>query len=104
MVSEINPSTSGVVTPLEPRTAKIDEPRSAAGASAPGASEVVTLTDLGSRLRALTELVANVPAVDGQRVERFRQAIADGSYRVDVAAVADKLVNFEAMLSNPAER
>jgi negative regulator of flagellin synthesis FlgM len=42
-----------------------------------------------------------VPAVDGKRVEQFRQAIADGSYQVDADAVADKLANFEAMLSGP---
>lgn len=101
MVSEINPSTTGVVTALDSRAAKIDKPQTAGPASAPGSSEVVTLTDLGSRLQQLTQSVADVPAVDGKRVEQFRQAIADGSYQVDAEAVADKLANFEAMLSGP---
>jgi negative regulator of flagellin synthesis FlgM len=101
MVSEINPSTAGAVTALDSRTAKVDKPQTAAPASAPGGSEVVTLTDLGGRLQQLTQSVADVPAVDGKRVEQFRQAIADGSYQVDADAVADKLANFEAMLSGP---
>ncbi len=101
MVSEINPSTAGAVTALESRAAKVDKPQPAAPASAPVGSEVVTLTDLGGRLQQLMQSVADVPAVDGKRVEQFRQAIADGSYQVDADAVADKLANFEAMLSGP---
>ncbi len=101
MVSEVNGSTSGVVTALDSRVAKIDKPPQTAPASAPGGSEVVTLTDLGSRLQALTQSVADVPAVDAKRVEQFRQALADGSYQIDTDAVADKLANFEAMLSGP---
>ncbi len=42
-----------------------------------------------------------MPAVDAKRVEQFRQALADGSYQIDTEAVADKLANFEAMLSGP---
>lgn len=101
MVSEINSSTSGVVTALDSRTTKIDKPAPPAPTNAPAGSDVVTLTDLGSRLQSLTQSVADVPAVDSKRVEQFRQAIADGSYQVDADAVADKLANFEAMLSGP---
>jgi len=101
MVSEINASSSGVVTALDSRVGKIDKPQTASPTNAPGGSEVVTLTDLGGRLQQLTQSVADVPAVDAKRVEQFRQAIADGSYQVDADAVADKLANFEAMLSGP---
>ncbi|MCC7123177.1 MAG: flagellar biosynthesis anti-sigma factor FlgM [Gammaproteobacteria bacterium] len=101
MVSEINPSSTGVVTALDSRVAKVDKPQAAVPTSAPGASDVVTLTDLGSRLQALTQSVADVPAVDSKRVEQFRQAIADGSYQVDAEAVADKLATFESMLTGP---
>lgn len=101
MVSEINNSTSGVVTALDARATKVEKPQPPAQPNAPGGSDVVTLTDLGSKLQALTQSVADVPAVDAKRVEQFRQAIADGSYQVDAEAVADKLANFEAMLSGP---
>jgi len=101
MVSEINGSTPSVVTALDSRVTKIDRPQSATPAQSPSGPDVVTLTDLGSRLQSLTQSVADVPVVDGKRVEQFRQAIADGSYQVDAQAVADKLANFEAMLSGP---
>ncbi len=101
MVSEVNSSSSAsVVTALESRVAKVDKPEPAAPTSAQTSSEVVKLTDLGSRLQALTQSVADVPAVDGKKVEQFRQAIADGSYQIDAEAVAEKLSNFEAMLSS----
>lgn len=100
MVSEINSGSSGVVTSLDPRVAKVDKPTPPAAPAAQTSSEVVKLTDLGSRLQALTQSVADVPAVDGKRVEQFRQAIADGSYQVDAEAVAEKLSSFESMLAS----
>ena len=32
------------------------------------------------------------PEFDAAKVERIRQAIADGSYKVDAGAIADKLI------------
>jgi negative regulator of flagellin synthesis FlgM len=100
MVSEVNSSPSSVVTALDSRVSKIDKPTPTAGTSAAVSSDVVTLTDLGGRLQALTQSVADVPEVDSKRVEFFRKAIADGTYQVDATAVADKLANFESMLAS----
>ena len=101
MVSEINSSTSSPVTALDSRVAKVDKPAPPAAPGAAAGSDVVSLTDLASRLQSLTQSVADVPVVDSKRVDQFRQAITDGSYQVDPEAVADKLANFEAMLSGP---
>lgn len=100
MVSEINSSSASVVTALDNRATRIDKPASPAATGAAPNPDVVTLTDLGGRLQALTQSVADVPAVDRSRVESFRQSIADGSYQVDPTAVADKLANFEALLAS----
>ena len=100
MVSEINSSSSGVVTALDGRVSKIEKPAPVTAPNAAPASDVVTLTDLGGRLQSLTQSIADVPVVDSKRVEFFRQAIADGTYQVDAAAVADKLANFESMLAS----
>jgi negative regulator of flagellin synthesis FlgM len=103
MVSEINSSSSSVVTALDSRVAKVDKPVQAAAPGTAAGTEVVTLTDLGGRLQALTQSVADVPAVDSKRVEFFRQAIADGTYQVDATAVAEKMANFESMLAGVAK-
>jgi len=55
--------------------------------------------DLDARLRKLESTLAQLPVVDRQRVEATRQAIADGSYRVDPARVAEKLLAFESALT-----
>lgn len=59
----------------------------------------MSLTDTAARLRKLESTLAQLPVVDRQRVEATRQAIADGSYRVDPARVAEKLLAFESALT-----
>lgn len=99
MVSEINSTSSAVVTALDARAVKVDKPAQVSSSDSEHNADVVKLTDLASKLQALTKSVSEVPEVDSKRVEQFRQAIADGSYQVDANAVADKLANFESMLA-----
>lgn len=70
--------------------------------SAKGASntvvsgENVQLSPEAQRLQQATEKLNQQPSVDQERVERIRQAIADGSYQVDSQRVASKLLSFES--------
>ena len=50
--------------------------------------------ELTSSARSLSEGGGDAP-VDAQRVEKLRQAIADGSYRVDADRIAGKLLDVE---------
>ena len=52
-------------------------------------SDVQVLRQAGEKLRDL-------PVVDKERLEKLKQAIADGSYQVDSKRVASKLLNFES--------
>ena len=66
-------------------------------APAAQADDSVKLTDSA---RALTEAAGDkAPAIDTKRVEQIRQALADGSYRVDAGKIADRLVSLEGQLS-----
>ena len=49
-----------------------------------------------SRLRAMADRLAAMPEVDHERVAAIKQAIADGSYKVDPRGIAEKLMEFEA--------
>lgn len=54
----------------------------------------VSLTGSAQALQASDGALNSAP-VDSQRVERLRQAIADGSYSVDVNRIAAKLLELD---------
>lgn len=59
------------------------------------ASAKVTLSSAASTLLDGTD-----PAFDAEKVSRIKQAIADGSYRINAEAIADKLIaNSRELLS-----
>ncbi len=58
-------------------------------------SDTISLSEVAVRLGKLENTMANLPVVDTQRIEKIKQAIDNGSYEVDPARVADKLMQFE---------
>ncbi|MEK6749008.1 MAG: flagellar biosynthesis anti-sigma factor FlgM [Pseudomonadota bacterium] len=55
-------------------------------------SEATLLKDVEKRLAAL-------PIVDAQKVARIRNEISQGTYTIDPQKVADKLLNFEKLIT-----
>jgi len=68
----------------------------AGGPGKPG--DKVSLTDTAKQLQGLADHVAQLPAVDSQRVDAIRQAVTNGTYQVHPQRVADKMVAFEKAL------
>ena len=105
MVSEVNNTSSSIITAMDQRMVKLEKTQSAsapqvnANATNAPSTETVQLTDTASRLRELTQSVANIPVVDRQRVDAFQQTINDGSYRIDNQQVAEKVIGFETMMT-----
>lgn len=64
----------------------------------PSTADTVSLTETSAQLRSIESSLASLPVVDTQRVEAIKLAIADGSYEVDSASIADKLIDFEQIL------
>lgn len=46
----------------------------------------------------IAELAKTADVIDHSKVERLREAIANGSYQIDADAIASKLVDFESEL------
>ncbi len=55
-------------------------------------SDEVQLTDNSARIRELEAQLAEIEVTDPGKVEAIRQAIADGTFKVDEEAVAEGLV------------
>jgi negative regulator of flagellin synthesis FlgM len=65
-------------------------------------SDTVSLSESAVQLGKLQNTVVSMPVADTQRIEQVKQAIHDGSYEVDAARVADKLMQFESILKSGA--
>lgn len=63
-------------------------------------NDKLSLTNQAAQLQALEDEIAALPAVDTQRVQEVQRSLATGSFQIDPARVADKLLSFEAGLGN----
>ena len=105
MVSEVNGSQSSLVSTLansqqaEQAESKARKPESNESSQALP-RDGVSLTDTAAKLRGLEEQVAKQPIVDSQRVESVKKAIADGTFKVDANKTAEKMAEFENLLSS----
>jgi len=64
--------------------------------SSTGSGDTVSLTDMASRLKSLEQKLTSQPEVDEARINRVRDAISSGEYRIDPEKVADKMMDFES--------
>jgi negative regulator of flagellin synthesis FlgM len=56
------------------------------------------LTSSATKLLDLENRIANMPVVDGQKVEAVRRALATGSFTIDPQSAADKMLAMEINL------
>lgn len=63
---------------------------------APLRPDSVSVTDTASRLLQIEDQLSTMPVVNDQRVAEIKQAIAEGSYKIDPERIAEKLIRFES--------
>ena len=76
-----------------------------ASANATEAGSQATKVELSQRvqdIKKIKDIAEKTPDVDVEKVAKFKQMIADGSYKVDAKAIAEKMVD-EALLSSGSE-
>lgn len=92
-----NGRTSGTGSPgTEPSKARATPQAAQTPNVANNEDNSVQLSPEAQQLKAASDKMRDMPSVDSERVARLKQAIADGSYQVDNARVASKLLEFEA--------
>ncbi|MDD0972672.1 flagellar biosynthesis anti-sigma factor FlgM [Pseudomonas fontis] len=88
--------TGGVRTGSTKDGANSVEPEAASTTTGTRQSgETVHLSHEAQQLQQVSDKLRDQPVVNSARVAELKQAIADGSYQVDSARVASKLLNFE---------
>ncbi len=63
-------------------------------------ADTISLSDNAVQLGKIDNSVAAAPVVDTQRVEQVKQAISNGTFEVNAEKVADKLMQFESILTS----
>ena len=73
--------------------------KDSAATTVSGSPDSLNLSSEASQIQALESQVAELPVVDTKRVREVQNALATGSFQVDPAKVAEKMLNFESGLS-----
>ena len=72
--------------------------QSNAGAKNAPTGDQLQLSNQAAQLKALEAEIADLPVVDTQRVQDVQRTLATGSFEIQPARVADKMLSFEAGL------
>jgi len=94
-------TTEPLAPPKGSSTGSVDRAQgegSAAAATKSQTGDQVTLTDSARSLQKLSEAIAQAPVVNSTKVAAIKRAVSNGTYKVDSASVADKLLQFESGL------
>lgn len=74
--------------------------KSGAGTTDSSSLDTLSLTGAAALMQKLDAAIAATPVVDMARVNRIQQAIENGTYKIDPARVAEKMLEFETALQN----
>jgi negative regulator of flagellin synthesis FlgM len=97
-------STAEPVTPIKGSNSsgavadKAQADGSAASTTTSQTGDHVTLTDSARSLQKIEQAVAQAPVVNAAKVAAVKQAVDNGTYKVDAGRVADKILQFESGL------
>ncbi len=64
----------------------------------------VTITTTAEKLRALEAEIQSQPVVDTQRVQAIKKSIFDGTFNFDSGRTADKMAEFENLLTSESTK
>lgn len=82
------------------RSSKADSTPARSGADTSSAVGAADSRVQSERLRQVQEQIESAPEVDMERVERIKQAIAEGRYPIDARQIAAKFGELEGLLHN----
>ena len=91
--------TTGPITPAASEAGATSTAGAAASQTAvTPTADLVDVAQTEARLQSIVQAANAVPGVDQAKVDELKQAIASGSYQANPQALAQKLVELEALL------
>lgn len=90
---KIEKSTSSFVPPSVAESSERARAPKTTDAPPPSAGVSVNLGSTTSQLRNMESSVASAPTVDAKKVADIKQAISEGRFQINSAAIADSLIN-----------
>jgi len=95
------------INPLPPSSLNESNTRNAQSkaANTPSSSQGVNVSigSASSQMRTMEASVNNTSAVDSKKVAEIKQAISEGRFQVNTAAIADRLINDVKELLNASK-
>lgn len=84
------------------KNSKTSESASASEANSGSQATKVELSPRVQDIKKIKEIAKNTPDVNTDKVAKFKQMIAEGKYKVDAKAVAEKMVD-DALMTAKSE-
>lgn len=81
------------------KTESASQSADAQSGKAAAPSDTVSLTSSAQLLQKLEEILAAAPASDAKRIAALKEAIDSGTYEIDAATIAERLIRMEQDLS-----
>ena len=100
MVNEVNSVNTGIAgSSRKADTAASADPKktqapasSQTNSSGSGTSDTVQLSDQAKEIASIQRALAQLPEIDEAKVQEIREQIENGTYSIDVEALADKIL------------
>lgn len=96
-ISNINGPINGANVQTPNKGAKESSATSSVASSSKASADQVDISSAQS-LEKIRESLASEPVVDRQKVETVKQALQDGTYKINSENIAVKLIEFEQLL------
>jgi negative regulator of flagellin synthesis FlgM len=98
LTSELSSDTAVAKTKATDKL-KGSVPSTGGASSAAASGSNVEISDTARMLQKANDIVRQMPDIRADRISELRKKIGDGSYKIDSAAIADRLVD-EHLLSD----
>ncbi|MEJ2044391.1 MAG: flagellar biosynthesis anti-sigma factor FlgM [Reinekea sp.] len=79
-------------------TGEVNTAKTSSGTESAGKDDVVEVSDRGQVLKAVEDRVLKMPDIDQEKVDRIRNAITNGEYKIDYDKLAAAFRRFETGL------